>query len=330
MSILLLTIYPSTRRSKKMNKQNIRLSPGQAAWLGLALALCAILLFIGGSSNSAQAGSPTPKTSVSAASPDVTCPAGQCFTDVPPANGFYTYVNNLYMDGIIGGYACGGTGEPCDADSRPYYRPANLVSRQQMSKFVDLGRRNIADAIGNSLYISTTAGIAGDFETRSGGEAVYAECLQSGNNCYALEGYAPTGDYAGYMYGGKGVYAESDDSGYPAVHASAYSTTAYGIHAESANYRGGYVKSSQNGFYSLYVDTQDGPTQATAGLEVNGSTRMEGNLYVAGSKAGYVVDIMQNSDTASLEAGDVVTIVGNSSPVLGAIPVVNVKKAGTA
>jgi hypothetical protein len=80
----------------------------------------------------------------------------------------------------------------------------------------------------------------------------------------------------------------------------------------------------------MYVDTQNGPTQSTAGLEVNGSTRMEGNLYVAGSKAGYVVDIMQNSDTASLEAGDVVTIVGNSSPVLGEIPVVNVKKAGTA
>ena len=113
-----------------------------------------------------------------AASPNVTCPAGQCFTDVPPGNGFFANINALYIDSIIGGYPCGGAGEPCDADNRPYYRPANLVSRQQMSKFVDLGRRNIADAIGHSLYISTTAGIAGDFETRSGGEAVYAECLQ--------------------------------------------------------------------------------------------------------------------------------------------------------
>ena len=91
-----------------------------------------------------------------------------------------------------------------------------------MTKFIDLGRRNIADAIGHSLYISTTAGIAGDFETRSGGEAVYAECLQSGNNCYALEGYAPTGDYAGYMYGGKGVYAESDDAAQPGLDGNAY------------------------------------------------------------------------------------------------------------
>ncbi len=313
-----------------MDKKNIRLSARQAGWFGLALALCAVLLFIGGTGTPVQAGTATPKASASVLLPNVTCPAGQCFTDVPPGNGFYANINALYMDGIIGGYPCGGTGEPCDADNRPYYRPANLVSRQQMSKFVDLGRRNIADAIGNSLYISTTAGIAGDFETRSGGEAVYAECLQAGNNCYALEGYAPTGDYAGYMYGGKGVYAESDDSGYPAVDASAYGANSYAVRAESASYRGGYVKSDSNAFYSLYVDTQDGPGQVTSGLEVNGSTRMEGNLYVAGSKAGYVVDIMQNSDTPPLEAGDVVTIVGNSSPVLGEIPVVNVKKADTA
>jgi hypothetical protein len=310
-----------------MDEKNTGLSARQAGWLGLALALCAVLLFVGGSGNS---GAATPKALASVLLPNVTCPAGQCFTDVPPGNGFFDNINALYMDGIIGGYPCGGSGEPCDADNRPYYRPANLVSRQQMSKFVDLGRRNIADAIGHSLYISTTAGIAGDFETRSGGEAVYAECLQAGNNCYALEGYAPTGDYAGYMYGGKGVYAESDDSGYPAVDASAYGTNGYGIHAESATYRGGYVKSDSNVLYSLYVDDVDGPTQGTAALNVRGTIRGEGNLVIGGSKAGYVVDIMQNVGAGTLEPGDVVTIVGNAAPVLGQIPLVTVKKADSA
>src|SRR6476620_7824019 len=242
-----------------MDRKNIRLSAGQAGWFGLAMVLCAVLIFIGGTGNSAQAGAATPKAAASVLSPNVTCPAGQCFTDVPPGNGFYANINARYMDGIIGGYTCGGTGEPCDADNRPYYRPANLVSRQQMSKFVDLGRRNIADAIGTSLYISTTAGIAGDFETRSGGEAVYAACLQSGNNCYALEGYAPTGDYAGYMYGGKGVYAESDDAAQPGLDGNAYGSSSYGVSGESAAYRGGYFKSDSNVLYSLYVDDVDGP-----------------------------------------------------------------------
>lgn len=264
--------------------------------------------------------------------PTVTCPLGQCFEDVLPANTFYTYINNLYMDGVIGGYTCvNGTSEPCVPPyNRPYYRPGNNVNRSQMSKFIDLGRRNIADAVGHSLYISTTAGIAVDAETRSGGEAVYAECLQSGNNCYALEGYAPTGDFAGYLYGGRGVYAESDDTSYAGVDANAYGNSAYALSAESSAYRGGYVKSDNTGLYSLYVDTQGGPSQATAGLEVNGSIRGEGNLYMAGSKAGYVVDIMQNAGKETLEAGDVVIIVGNSAPVLGQIPVVTVKKANSA
>ena len=39
---------------------------------------------------------------------------------------------------------------------------------------------------------------------------------------------------------------------------------------------------------------------------------------------------MQNADASGLEAGDVVTIVGNSAAVIGDIPVVTVKKASTA
>jgi hypothetical protein len=182
----------------------------------------------------------------------------------------------------------------------------------------------------SGLYINTTAGIAVDAETRSGGEAVYAECLQSGNNCYAVEGYAPTGDYAAYFYGGKGVYAESDDAGKPGLDGNAYGANAYGVSGESASYRGGYFKSDSNVIYSLYVDTKDGPTQGTAGLNVRGTIRGEGNLVIGGSKAGYVVDIMQNVDNEALAPGDVVVIVGNSTPVLGQIPVITVKKASGA
>ena len=35
---------------------------------------------------------------------------------------------------IVSGYACGGPGEPCDREDRPYFRPYNLVTRGQLSK----------------------------------------------------------------------------------------------------------------------------------------------------------------------------------------------------
>jgi len=52
-----------------------------------------------------------------------------------------------------------------------------------------------------------------------------------------------------------------------------------------------------------------------------------GNLYTAGSKAGYIVDIVRNADTVALETGDVVMVVGASEPVLGEIPVMEVRRA---
>lgn len=99
----------------------------------------------------------------------------------------------------------------------------------------------------------------------------------------------------------------------------------------SSNYRAGYFKSGSNVLYSLFVDTQDGPTQDTAGLNVRGTIRGEGNLVIAGSKAGYVVDEMQNADSVNLEPGDVVVIAQDTgAPVLGKIPVPRIKLAANA
>ncbi|MGC2625992.1 MAG: hypothetical protein WA269_04070, partial [Candidatus Udaeobacter sp.] len=107
--------------------------------------------------------------------------------------------------------------------------------------------------------------------------------------------------------------------------------SAYGGYFTNSVGRAGYFKSSNSGRFSLFVDTQDGPAQGTAGLDVNGSIRGEGNLYIAGSKAGYVVDEMQNADSVNLELGDVVVIAGDSSaPVLGKIPVPRIKLAANA
>ncbi len=62
-------------------------------------------------------------------------PTGQTFEDVPPTHTFYTEIQRLASRNIMGGYACGGPGEPC-LSGKPYFRPGNNVTRGQSSKIV--------------------------------------------------------------------------------------------------------------------------------------------------------------------------------------------------
>jgi hypothetical protein len=55
------------------------------------------------------------------------------FNDVPVGSTFYDYIRCLACRGIVGGYPCGGPGEPCPG---AYYRPGNNVTRGQVSKIV--------------------------------------------------------------------------------------------------------------------------------------------------------------------------------------------------
>jgi hypothetical protein len=52
---------------------------------------------------------------------------------VPPGSTFYATVRCLACRGIVGGYPCGGPGEPCPGT---YFRPFNNVTRGQVSKIV--------------------------------------------------------------------------------------------------------------------------------------------------------------------------------------------------
>jgi carboxypeptidase T len=63
-------------------------------------------------------------------------PGPQIFTDVAPANTFYTWINRLARRGIMSGYGCGGPGEPCDSENRPYFRWVANATRGQTSKIV--------------------------------------------------------------------------------------------------------------------------------------------------------------------------------------------------
>jgi hypothetical protein len=58
----------------------------------------------------------------------------QTFSDVPNTNAFWLFVERLAATGAISGYACGGPGEPCDPQQRPYFRWGANATRGQMSK----------------------------------------------------------------------------------------------------------------------------------------------------------------------------------------------------
>jgi hypothetical protein len=76
--------------------------------------------------------------------PAFTPPSGATFADVPNGSTFWGVIEAAAHAGVVSGYACGGANpvsgaaEPCDSLSRPYYRPANLVTRAQLSKIVVL------------------------------------------------------------------------------------------------------------------------------------------------------------------------------------------------
>lgn len=113
--------------------------------LPFAFVVFSLLLLL---SQSASAGSPPSDRQAPSTTQD--------FQDVPTSYLFYSFIHNLYVDGIIAGYPCGtAPAGPCGTPPLPYYLPATNVTRAQMSKYSDLGRRNIADATGLSLSVES-------------------------------------------------------------------------------------------------------------------------------------------------------------------------------
>ena len=62
-------------------------------------------------------------------------PTEQTFEDVPSTHTFYREIQRLASRNIMQGYPCGGVGEPC-VSGKPYFRPANNVTRGQSAKIV--------------------------------------------------------------------------------------------------------------------------------------------------------------------------------------------------
>jgi hypothetical protein len=76
---------------------------------------------------------------------------GYTFADVLPGSTFFLYIEAAYREGVVSGYPCGGTGEPCDPQQRPYFRPNNNVTRGQIAKVISNAARYTDTPTGQSF-----------------------------------------------------------------------------------------------------------------------------------------------------------------------------------
>lgn len=82
----------------------------------------------------------------------------QMFADVAPDSPFYSYIQTAARQSIIGGYPCGRPDEPCDDRSRPYFRPANSITRGQITKIVVLAARWTEAAPASPTFADVASG----------------------------------------------------------------------------------------------------------------------------------------------------------------------------
>ena len=63
-------------------------------------------------------------------------PGVQKFEDVAAGTTFFDFVQHLGNRSTMGGYPCGGLGEPCGPANLPYFRPGINATRGQTAKIV--------------------------------------------------------------------------------------------------------------------------------------------------------------------------------------------------
>jgi hypothetical protein len=146
----------------------------------------------------------------------------------------------------------------------------------------------------------------------------------NGGNGNGIRGYA-TGT-------GLGVYGESQDNAGVVGRSTAgrgvegYTQTngQYGVYGKNESSQGGIgvVGYAPNGTGVGVLGQGPG-----FGLYARGDLRVEGYSLFDGGKSGYVVEVAQNDDGVSLEAGDLVAISGAGPAVMGEIPVIKVRRA---
>jgi hypothetical protein len=271
--------------------------------LVLLLALSAMLL--AGTSGFAADPANSPATSGTVAeSPDATCPPdGQCFADVPASNPFYSFINRIFQQDLVSGYPCGGFGEPCDSEGRPYYRPVNNVTRQQMAKFIDNARRlseihiNVISGTAPIYARNDTGGAIGAYSTSGQAltaisESQLAIYAQTGASTAVYGTASGAGSIGIQGNGAVGVKGNGSSSGIEGnstdgAGVDGHSTNSWGVYGFSGSYIGVYglsacpncrgvegFSSSGYGVYGYSATGQAGHFQ--------GNVQVTGNLSKGG------------------------------------------------
>ncbi len=75
----------------------------------------------------------------------------QTFEDVPASSPFWLWIERASKHQLISGYPCGGAGEGCNVVRRPYYRPANNVTRGQLAK-IAAGAAGFANPVTSQTF----------------------------------------------------------------------------------------------------------------------------------------------------------------------------------
>ena len=81
----------------------------------------------------------------------------QQYEDVAVGSTFYDYIWRLTNRGLVNGYPCGGTGEPCGPGNLPYFRPNANVTRGQLSK-IDANAAGLGQPPGAQQYEDVAVG----------------------------------------------------------------------------------------------------------------------------------------------------------------------------
>jgi hypothetical protein len=125
-------------------------------------------------------------------------PGGRQFEDVAEGSTFYDFVQRLANRGIVSGYACGPSGEPCvPPGNLPYFRPNARVTRGQISKIVSEaagysdppGAQQFEDVVPGSTFYDwiwrlADRGIMSGYACGGAGEP----CVPPGNRPYFRPG----------------------------------------------------------------------------------------------------------------------------------------------
>nr|MDQ5825600.1 S-layer homology domain-containing protein [Chloroflexota bacterium] len=120
-----------------------------------------------------------------------TSSSGDQFADVPSGSTFYDFVGCLACRGIVSGYPCGGTDEPCPGS---YYRPGADVTRGQLSKII--------------------ANSAGLNDPIPAGQQQFADVAPGSPFYEFVERLAGTGAISGYPCGGAGEACDAQNRSY--------------------------------------------------------------------------------------------------------------------